>query len=66
MRWVGVASESLAALAPSSSAGRFLPSDSREAFIYSDDSGWTSLGVLDPTDPFSQSFGNGVSEPCAY
>jgi probable HAF family extracellular repeat protein len=34
----------------------------QEAFIYSDADGWTSLGVLDPTDPFSQSFANGVSD----
>jgi probable HAF family extracellular repeat protein len=44
--------------------GGAVPPDgvTREAFIYSDDSGWTSLGVLDPTDRFSQSFGNGVSD----
>jgi probable HAF family extracellular repeat protein len=35
---------------------------SRTAFIYSDGSGWTDLGVLDPTDLFSQSFANGVSD----
>ena len=34
----------------------------REAFIYSRGSGGISLGVLDPTDRFSQSFANGVSE----
>jgi probable HAF family extracellular repeat protein len=33
----------------------------REAFIYTDANRGISLGVLDPTDPFSQSFGNGVS-----
>ena len=37
-------------------------SSNREAFIYSRGSGGTSLGVLDPTDPFSQSFANRVSD----
>jgi uncharacterized membrane protein len=44
--------------------GAAVPSNafSQQAFSYSDANGWTSLGVLDPTDPFSQSFGNGVSD----
>jgi probable HAF family extracellular repeat protein len=44
--------------------GGAIPSDGfvREALIYSDPSRWTRLGVLDPTDPFSQSFANGVSD----
>jgi probable HAF family extracellular repeat protein len=44
--------------------GGAIPPDgfTREAFTYSDVNGWASLGVLDPTDPFSQSFANGVSD----
>jgi probable HAF family extracellular repeat protein len=44
--------------------GGAIPRDgfNREAFTYSDASGWTRLGVLDPTDPFAQSFANGVSD----
>jgi uncharacterized membrane protein len=34
----------------------------REAFIYSDATGWNSLGVLDQTSDFQQSFANGVSD----
>jgi uncharacterized membrane protein len=44
--------------------GGAIPRDgsSREAFTYSDASGWTRLGVLAPNNPFSQSFANGVSD----
>jgi probable HAF family extracellular repeat protein len=44
--------------------GGAIPTDgfNQQAFSYSDGDGWTSLGVLDPTDPFSQSFANGVSD----
>lgn len=44
--------------------GGAIPPDGsfRQAFSYSDADGWTSLGVLDPTDPFSQSFANRVSD----
>jgi probable HAF family extracellular repeat protein len=34
----------------------------RTAFLYSDSSGWTDLGVLNPSDMYSQSFANGVSD----
>jgi probable HAF family extracellular repeat protein len=34
----------------------------REAFLYSDATGWNSLGVLDPESDFQQSFANGVSD----
>jgi uncharacterized membrane protein len=44
--------------------GGAIPTDGffQQAFLYSDANGGTSLGVLDPSDPFSQSFANRVSD----